>query len=163
MGRRVVTSFHYIPDNWRASQIRNMGKIEGNGIVSANKWEEVTKGGNKAIEKWIDDNMSGKSCVIVLVGENTANRKWIDYEIKKAWEEGRGIFGIYIHNLKDRDGNQANKGDNPFDGFTINGKSMSSIVKCYNPPYKTSTNVYEYIENNIENWIEEAIEIRDKY
>ena len=63
-----------------------MGKIEGNGIVSANKWEEVTKGGNKAIEKWIDDNMSGKSCVIVLVGENTANRKWIDYEIKKAWK-----------------------------------------------------------------------------
>ena len=39
MRRRVFTSFHYIPDNWRASQIRNMGKIEGNGIVSANKWE----------------------------------------------------------------------------------------------------------------------------
>ena len=38
---------------------------------------------------------------------------------------------------------------------------MSSIVKCYNPPYTTSTNVYDYIKTNIEDWIEKAIEIRD--
>lgn len=161
MARRVFTSFHYKPDNWRASQIRSMGKIEGNGIVTSNKWEEVTKGGDKAIAKWIDDNMSGKSCVIVFVGENTAGRKWIKHEIKKAWEEGRGIFGIYVHNLKDSNGNQSEKGCNPFDDFTINGKSMSKIVKCYDPPYKISTKVYKYIFENIEDWIEEAIEIRN--
>jgi hypothetical protein len=48
MARKVFTSFHYLPDNWRASQIRNMGKIEGNGIVTTNKWEEITNGGNTA-------------------------------------------------------------------------------------------------------------------
>jgi hypothetical protein len=167
MARRVFTSFHYIPDNWRANQVRNMGKIEGNSVASANKWEEVTNGGNKAIKQWIDDNMSGKSCVIVLVGENTANRKWIDYEIKKAWEEERGLLGIYIHNLKDRNGEKANKGDNPFDNFTLKVnnqvKKLSTIVKCYDPPYLTSTYVYNYINENIEDWIEEAIEIRNKY
>jgi hypothetical protein len=163
MARRVFTSFHYVPDNWRANQIRNMGKIEGNSIVSSNKWEEVTKGGDKAIEKWIDDNMSGKSCVIVFVGEKTAGRKWIKYEIKKAWDEGRGIFGINVHNLKDSEGNQANKGRNPFEDFTIEKTAMSSIVKCYNPPYTTSTNVYDYIKEYIEDWIEEAINIRNGY
>jgi MTH538 TIR-like domain (DUF1863). len=163
MSRKVFTSFHYIPDNWRANQIRNMGKIEGNAICSTNKWEEVTQGGDKAIEKWIDDNMSGKTCVIVFVGEKTASRKWIKYEIKKAWDEGRGIVGINVHNLKDKDGDQANKGSNPFDAFSINGVAMSSIVKCYNPPYSTSTNVYNHIKDNLENWIEEAIEIRNKY
>lgn len=162
MARKVFTSFHYIPDNWRANQVRNIGKIEGNPIASTNKWEEVTKGGSKAIEKWIDDNMSGKSCVIVLVGENTAGRKWIKYEIKKAWEDGRGIFGIYVHNLKDSNGLQASKGSNPFDDFSINNKSMASIVKCYNPPFKTSTDVYDYIKTNIEDWIEKAIEIRNE-
>lgn len=140
-----------------------MGKIEGNSVVSANQWEEVTKGGNKAIEKWIDDNMSGKSCVIVLVGENTAGRKWIKYEIEKAWNEGRGVLGIHIHNLKNSIGNQANKGRNPFEDFSVNGKNLSSIVKCYNPPFTTSTYVYDYIKENIENWIEEAIDIRNKY
>lgn len=163
MARKVFTSFHYKPDNWRASQIRNMGKLEGNSIATTNKWEEVTKGGNAAIEKWINDNMNGKSCVVVFVGENTAGRKWIKYEIKKAWEDGRGIFGIYVHNLKDSVGNQSNKGANPFDAYDIGDKSMSSIVKCYNPPYTTSANVYDYIKNNIEEWIEKAIEIRDSY
>lgn len=48
MARKVFTSFHYIPDNWRASQIRSIGKIEGNSVVTSNKWEEVTNGGYKA-------------------------------------------------------------------------------------------------------------------
>jgi len=162
MARRVFTSFHYKPDNWRASQIRNMGKLEGNSVVTTNKWEEVTNGGNKAIENWIDENMHGKSCVVVFVGENTAGRKWIKHEIKKAWEDGKGLFGIYVHNLKDSNGEQSNKGANPFDDFTVNNKKLSSIVKCYNPPYTTSTNVYDHIKENIEDWIEKAIEIRNE-
>ena len=161
MAKKVFTSFHYKPDNWRASQIRNIGKIEGNSIATTNKWEEVTNGGDDAIKKWINDNMFGKSCVIVFVGEKTAGRKWIKYEIKKAWEDKRGIFGVHAHNLKDKDGNQCNKGSNPFDDFTIGDKKMSSIVKCYDPPYTTSTNVYDYIKENIEDWIDKAIEIRD--
>ena len=160
MIRKVFTSFHYKPDNWRASQIRTMGKLEGNSVALTNKWEEVTKGGDKEIEKWINDNMTGKSCVIVFVGEETAGRKWIKHEIKKAWEEERGIFGIYVHNLKDSNGKQSKKGSNPFEDFTIGDKSMASIVKCYDPPYKTSTNVYDYIFENIEYWIEDAIKIR---
>lgn len=160
MARRVFTSFHYVPDNWRASQVRSMGKIEGNKIVTSNKWEEVTKGGNKAIEKWIDDNMSGKSCVVLFVGENTADRKWINYEIEKAWREGKGIVGIYIHKLKNSNGEQANKGDNPFDFIKVNDKNLSTIAKCYNPPFSSSKYVYDYIKENIDDWIEEAIQIR---
>lgn len=161
MARRVFTSFHYKPDNWRASQIRNMGKLEGNSVATTNKWEEVTNGGTKAIEEWIDENMNGKSCVVLFVGENTANRKWINYEIKKAWEAGKGIFGIYVHNLKDSSGNQSSQGDNPFDEFKVGDKKMSSIVKCYNPPFTSSTYVYDHIKENIEDWIEKAIEIRN--
>lgn len=161
MARKVFTSFHYAPDNWRANQVRNMGKIEGNSIVTSNKWEEVTNGGNSAIEKWINDNMSGKSCVVVFVGEKTAGRKWIKYEIKKAWEDGKALVGIHVHNLKDSDGNQAEKGRNPFEDFNVDGKALSSIVKCYNPPFSTSKYVYGHIEENIEDWIEEAIEIRN--
>ena len=160
MARKVFTSFHYIPDNWRASTVRSIGKIEGNSIVSANRWEEVTNGGDSAIKKWINDNMTGKSCVIVLVGQNTAGRKWIKYEIERAWNENKGILGIYIHNLKDSKGNQSNKGRNPFEDFTVGNKKLSSIVKCYNPNYSTSTNVYNYIKENIVDWVEEAIGIR---
>ena len=72
MARRVFYSFHYKPDNWRASQVRNMGVIEGNQAVADNDWETVTKGGDAAIKKWIDDQMVGRSCVVVLIGSAAA-------------------------------------------------------------------------------------------
>lgn len=109
--------------------------------------------------------MKGKSCVIVLIGANTAGRKWINYEIKEGWNGGKGLLGIHIHNLRDRDGNKTTKGSNPFNGFTVGDekKKLSSIVKTYDPPYAKSTNVYNHIKENIVDWIEEAIEIRNNY
>ena len=32
--------FYYKEDNWRASQVRNLGVIEGNILVSDNDWEQ---------------------------------------------------------------------------------------------------------------------------
>ena len=163
MARRAFYSFHYKADNWRASQIRNMGVIEGNRPVTDNDWEEIKRGGDEAIKRWIDGQMKGKSVVIVLIGSRTAGRKWIKYEIKRGWELGKGVLGIYIHNLKDKEGNQSTKGRNPFDDFTLDGKKLSEIVKAYDPPYSTSKNVYDYIKNNLEDWVEKAIEIRGRY
>ena len=161
MARRAFYSFHYKPDNWRASQIRNMGVIEGNRPASDNDWQTVTSGGDSAIKKWIADQMSGRSVVIVLIGAGTAGRKWIKHEIRKGWEDERGLLGVYIHNLKNRDGDQSIKGRNPFEDFTLNGKKLSSVVKAYDPPYTTSTKVYEHIKKNLPDWIETAIEIRN--
>lgn len=165
MARKIFSSFHYKPDNWRAATVRSIGAIEGNKLASDNDWESVTSGGAPAIEKWIAEQMKGKSCIVVLIGANTAGRKWINYEIKKGWDDGKGLLGIHIHNLKDRDGNKSTKGSNPFTGFTVGDdkKKLSSIVKTYDPPFAKSTNVYNHIKENIVDWIEEAIEIRNEY
>ncbi len=37
MARKVFFSFHYKPDNGRASQVRNIGAIEGSQAVSDNQ------------------------------------------------------------------------------------------------------------------------------
>lgn len=165
MGRRAFYSFHYIPDNWRASQVRNIGVVEGNSPVSDNDWEEVKKKGDKAIQEWIDGQLKGRSVTIVLIGEKTAGRKWIDYEIEKSWNDGKGLVGIYIHNLKDSKGKQSNKGKNPFSSFTVgkDKKKLSDIIKAYDPPYFSSTYVYDHIKENLEKWVEEAITIRNNY
>lgn len=162
MGRSAFFSFHFKQDSWRASQIRNIGAIEGNSPVTDNDWEEIKKSGDKAVENWINKQLKNRSCTVVLVGENTAGRKWINYEIKESWELGKGIVGIHIHNIKNKDGEPSNKGRNPFDEFKLGDKKLSNIVKSYDPPYKTSTNVYDYIKENITNWVEEAIDIRKK-
>jgi hypothetical protein len=165
MTRRVFYSFHYKPDCWRVSQIRNIGSIEDNKPTSDNDWENITSGNDKdkKIEKWINEQMNGRSCVIILIGENTANRKWINYEIIKGWNDKKGVFGIYTHNIKDADGNQTNQGKNPFDYLTFkeSGKKLSTAIKVYNPPYTDSKKVYQHIADNIEVWIEDAIKSRN--
>ena len=98
--RQVFYSFHYDPDNWRAQQIRQIGAIEGNQPATPNNWEKVRRGGDRAIKQWIDGQMRGRSCTVVLVGSNTAGREYIDYEIVKSWNTGMGVVGIYIHGLQ---------------------------------------------------------------
>ncbi|MCW2750509.1 MAG: hypothetical protein JWR83_1619 [Aeromicrobium sp.] len=165
MARKAFFSFHYKPDNWRASQVRNMGVVEGNQAVSDNDWETVTKGRDDAIKKWIDEQMAGRSCVVVLVGSATAGRKWITHEISTGWNKGKGVLGVYVHNLKDSSQTQSTKGGNPLDYVTMkkDGSKLSTIAKVYDPPFTTSTNVYDHINSNIESWIDEAISIRAKY
>lgn len=158
MPKRIFYSFHFDNDVMRVQLIRNIGSIEGNKPVTPNKWEEIKNTGSNKIKEWIEDNMKGKSCVVVLVGEDTANRKWVKYEIKKAWEDGKGLLGIYIHNIKCARNGYGKKGVNPFDQFTFeNGKKLSSVVKCYNP---SSVDTYNDIKNNIDSWIDDAIEKR---
>lgn len=110
MARKCFFSFHYIPDSVRASQVRQIGRIEGNPPARDNDWETVVGGGEAAIKKWIAGQMEGKTCAIVLVGENTANRKWINHEIAEAWNRGLGVVGIRIHGLKNFDGDIASQG-----------------------------------------------------
>lgn len=165
MARSIFYSFHYVPDNWRAAQVRNMGVVDGNVPAKDNDWESITKQGNAAIQSWIDAQLKGRSCSVVLIGTQTANRKWIDYEIKASWNAGKGLVGVYIHNLQNIAGQQATKGSNPFSGFTLkNGAlTLSSIVKAYDPPHTDSKQVYAHIKNNLAAWIEEAITIREGY
>ena len=160
--RQVFYSFHYKNDVMRVSQIRNIGALEDNKPVSENEWEQIKLKGDSNIEKWIDDNMKYRSCVIVMIGEETVNRKWVKYEIKKAWNDGKGLLGIYIHNLKDPRTGKCSKGKNPFEQFSIknSNKSLAEIVKCYNPD---SSDTYNDIKNHLEEWVEEAIKIRKSF
>lgn len=163
MTRKVFFSFHYTNDNWRASQVRNMGVVNGNAVAKDNDWETITKGGDKKIKEWIDNQMIGRTCTIVLAGSQTANRKWINYEIEKSWENGMGVVVIFIHNLKDKDEKQNSKGSNPLYYVSINDNRLSTIAEAYDPIGKTSKEVYADIEANIDSLIEEAINIRKNY
>lgn len=165
MARRCFYSFHYAPDNWRASTVRNIGAIEGNEPASDNDWESISTGLNHdaRVERWIADQMKGRTCTIVLVGASTAKRKWINHEIVKSWNDGLGIVGIRIHGLKNRLSETSAAGENPFD-FIKHGpsqKPLSSLVKCYNPNGSNSQDRYAWIAQHLANAVEEAIKIRN--
>ena len=97
--RQVFFSFEYDADAWRANQVRNMGIVDQSSTFSDNDWEKV-KGSEQAIKRWINSQLKMRSCLIVLIGETTFTRPWVDYEIQKAYELGKGIVGVYVHKLK---------------------------------------------------------------
>lgn len=156
--RQVFFSFEYNKDAWRAAQVRNMGKVSGDSTFSGNDWEEVKSKSDAEIKKWIDSQMKMRSCIVVLVGSTTSTRKWVKYEIEKAYELNKGIVGIYVHNLEDSNGKQTTKGSNPFYSvYTNGGERLSRYVTCYDSPCVYSKNVYRDIENHIEGLIEDAL------
>lgn len=151
----VFYSFHFDNDVMRVQQVRNIGSIEGNSPTTPNEWERLKRTGKSAVERWIDDNMKYKRCVIVLIGSETAGRPWVEYEIIKAWNDGKALLGIYIHNLRCPRTGTSRRGRNPFDDFTLDdGTRLSSVVSCYDPAAK---NAYRDISQNIATWITLAV------
>ena len=163
MARKVFFSFHFNNDFWRTQTVRNMGSLEGQTIATANRWEELKQTSDRAVRNWIDVNMKGKSCLVVLNGSQTAGRKWINYEIKKAWEDGRGVLGVHINKLLNANGQPDARGSSPFAPIVANGMSLSGIPPLKIPSGTDSKQTYASISTNIGDWIEEAIEIRKAY
>lgn len=113
-----------------------MGVVEGNQPVSGNKWEEI-KQSEASIKRWIDDNLKDKSCLIVLIGEKTSERKWVKYEIERAWELGKAVCGIYIDRLENSNGEQSLKGKNPLQVIYLLLKRSTDQVNMHTMTLKT--------------------------
>lgn len=162
MKRPAFFSFHYGNDVSRASLVRNIGVVEGNEPLSDNDWEKVKRGGDTAIERWIENQLKYKQIVIVLIGSQTASRPWVLYEISRAYKLGKPLMGIYINGLKNLDGRTSAKGRNPFDYVNgANGIPLSTWVPVHEPwPYDDSKAVYNEIRNSIGQWVESAITLK---
>lgn len=150
MARRTFFSFRYKKDNWRASIVRNCWVTQdAAGFFDHAEWEVVKKKSDEKIKEWIDDQLKGSSVTVVLIGEDTYGKKWINYEIDQSWNTGKGLLGIYVHNLKDRNGFTSTKGKNPFDQW---------IFKIGNQ--EVAIDVYDWVYNegykNLGKWIEKA-------
>lgn len=157
MAKSVFFSFHYDRDAWRVQQVINIGALEGQTILSAQKWEEVKRQGEQAIKNWIAEQMKYKSAVVVLVGADTANRKWVRHEIAYAWDDYKPLVGIRIHGLANQEGHTDVSGDNPFERVTLKGGgTVGDHVPLYTPSGSTSQQVYASIKNNLTYWVDNA-------
>lgn len=154
MARRAFFSFHYERDGWRAGQVRNSWVTkdrESAGFWDAASWEEVKKKGEAEIEKWIDKQLEGTSVTVVLIGTETSERKYVGYEIVKSYKKGNGI--LYIHNMKDANGNTDTKGKNPFDSWQIERDGRNILFSELYPTYDW---VNDDGRNKMGDWIEAA-------
>jgi hypothetical protein len=151
----VFFSFDYRNDVMRVQLVRQMGVLDGNQPVSSPEWESIQRTGDAAVKAWIDNTMRYKRCVVVLIGADTANRPWVQYEIARAWDTGKGLVGVYIHNLSCPRNGICSKGPNPFDRTFIAGVPMSRYVRTYDPdPFYA----YSAIASGLQGWVATAID-----
>ncbi|MFF4268820.1 TIR domain-containing protein [Streptomyces sp. NPDC001536] len=118
MARRTFFSFHYERDVWRSSVVRKSAALKtdiSSEFIDASLWEESKLKGDGALRELINDALYGTTVTAVLIGAETHRRRWVKYEISQSTARGNGIFGIYIHNIRDQNGDQGARGVNPLD------------------------------------------------
>jgi MTH538 TIR-like domain (DUF1863) len=116
MARRVFFSFHFDRDNWRVAKVRNSQVVSGydkNPFYDKAEWEAIKQKGDTAIRNWVDEQLKGTSVTVVLIGKETSTRRWVKYEIEKSIEDEKGLIGIDISKITDRDGETDDTGENP--------------------------------------------------
>lgn len=163
MARRVFFSYHFQRDAWRANQVRNSWVSKPNraaaGYYDAADQEEVKRSSDAAVRQWIDEQLKGTSVTAVLIGEDTADRDYVQYEIKKSFERGNGLVGIRIDELKNREGQTCWEGRNPLTDFVVKTGNrhirLSEIFKTYDWRWDNG-------DKNVGEWVEEAAEISNE-
>jgi hypothetical protein len=150
----VFYSFNYDRDVNRVQLVRNIQALEKQPLLTAQRWEEVERSGKAAIAKWIDENMKDKSAVVVLIGQETAGRPWVIYEIEKAWADMRPLLGVRIHGLSSF-GTVDRPGVNPFQKAAV----TASSIPVFDPTQTgfggtiDSQATYNYLAQNLESWV----------
>ncbi len=156
MARRAFFSFHYGNDVTRANVVRNSWVTKGKeaaGFVDKAEFEKIKQQGETAIHNWIDNQLTGTSVTVVLIGEETLNREYVQYEILQSYERGKAIIGVQIGGIKNLKGQtSASQSKYTVIGKDENGKDIwfSDIIKGF----------YNYSSDdgylNLGTWIENA-------
>ena len=139
--RQVYFSFHYA-DIWRVNQIRNSGLLFGDrsvGFADRSLWEEAESKNARALKRIIQEGLVGTSVTAVLIGSETADRRWVAYEIEQSVERGNALIGVHIHKLRGQNGSVARKGRIP------------PLLRRHGASIHTWTNAQDFGE-----WVESA-------
>ena len=160
MKRKIFFSFHYERDAWRAGQVRNSNVIaseDEHGFIDAVDWEEIKRKGDESIKAWIRNQLEDTSATVVLIGTETSQRPWVDFEIRESWKRGNAIVGLCIHNVKDIEGKPDMCGVNPLASILLaNNQSLSGICETYDWTLDNG-------RANLGTWADQAVEARENY
>lgn len=55
------------------------------------------------IKKMLRDRIEWAGTVVCLIGDKTATREWVEWEIEEAAKQGKRIVGVFVHGSSDAD------------------------------------------------------------
>lgn len=118
MTRRTFFSFHYVPDVWRAWNVRNSWVVKpedqvDHGFFDSSVFEASKKESDVSLKAFLREGLNNTSVTCVLGGAVTWKRRWVRYEISRSVLKGNGLLTVYIHGVKNKKGEVAAKGADP--------------------------------------------------
>ncbi|MET0389257.1 MAG: TIR domain-containing protein [Polyangiales bacterium] len=156
MARHVFYALHYDADHARVAGILRNPSLAANLEAKPAEWDKLKRSGDFGLKRWLEQQLKGRSCTVVLIGEKTATRPLIQHEIKRSWELKLALLGIHVHALKDAKGRQSSKGDNPFEHPATGLGELAGSIPVYDPPETDSQLAFRHIVDNMAQWAEEA-------
>jgi hypothetical protein len=156
MARHVFYALHYDEDRTRAAGILGSTTLDANLEASHAEWAKLQRSGDFAIQRWIEGQLKGRSCTIVLIGAHTNLRPWVQYEIRRSRQLKLALIGVRIHQLTDAQGHAADKGESPFEHPKCELGSGAGAIPVYDSPGGDSRLVQKYILENITRWADDA-------
>lgn len=175
--RSVFFSFDY-DDVLKAMNIRNSNQFTGvkkSGFRDKAEFEQVKRSGDQAIKNWIRRQMSGCSVTVVLIGDNTYQSDWVNFEIKESIDTKMGLVGIYLHEFRFGllDNSSYTQPINPLYMHTMpttlasiaNGREQSAGERYNSYTWKPAPKnalMAAFNQNRLGDWVEEAYQISQR-
>lgn len=116
MARSVYFAFDFEDVKaFRANVVRNSWVMNKYKFKDSSIWEESKEKSVSKIKELINKSLIGTSVTCVLVGSETYSRRYVRYEIIKSFSTKKGLLGVGINWIKDKNGNiKFLPGENPF-------------------------------------------------
>lgn len=102
--RRHLFISHHHQDDEHVTSLTNLLSKKGYDVRNSSvrmkpenqRRMDEKKVSNAVIERILRMKISWAGTVVVLIGKDTHTRPWVDWEIRKANEQGKRIVGVYL-------------------------------------------------------------------
>jgi hypothetical protein len=110
MKNQVYLSHDHLNDIWRAQVFVQIVRslMRPRIIMPSTGWHN-----RETARAEIRERLEDTAITVVLIGSETADRPWVQYELDQSVARGNGLLGIYIHAMEDHKGNNSMPGTKP--------------------------------------------------
>ena len=114
---RAFFSFYFTEDRHRARQVM-AAWLSGDGreatpFISREALLAMIEGGIPLIYQWIEEEIAKADVSVVLIGQGTAGRHFVEYEIAQSIRQRKPVLGVRVHGLPDEGGGRCQPGVSP--------------------------------------------------
>lgn len=95
--RKVFVSYHHRGDQWYYDEFSRIFHEQWEAVYDNSLERQINSDNTSYVIQRIRENhITGTSCTIVLIGAETHQRKYVDWEIKATLDKKHGLMGVVL-------------------------------------------------------------------